>query len=83
MRKKGEKRGKRNRMGNYWLKRNFLTEKCQRERKGKTGEGPWKIEWVWRTGQVRSQHPSAQWNLRAPDEAVLKIVGKKIHQKNI
>ncbi len=26
---------------------------------------------------VRSQHPSAQWNLRAADEAVLNIVRKK------
>jgi hypothetical protein len=35
---------------------------------------------------VRSQHPPAQWNLRAADEAVLNIVGKKkkkIPQKNI
>jgi hypothetical protein len=34
---------------------------------------------------VRSQHPSAQWNLRAADEAVLNIVRtkKKIPPKNI
>jgi hypothetical protein len=34
---------------------------------------------------VRTQHPSAQWNLRAADEAVLNIVRKKkkISQKNI
>jgi hypothetical protein len=31
-----------------------------------------KLQWSW----VRSSHPSAQWNLKAADEAVLNIVRK-------
>jgi hypothetical protein len=50
-RKKGEKRGKKNRMGNYWLNRNFLTEKCQRDRKGKTG-APGKSNGYRQTGST-------------------------------